>query len=425
MVHRHRRAAESPRDACRLLDSPSSTDRTIMIHSPLEGIRVLDFGQFVAAPGASQALVDLGADVIKVEPLQGDWVRTGTSFGEAILRTYNRGKRSIAVDLKDPRGLELAERLIADADVLIQNMRPGAMAALGLGPERARELNPRIIYATVSGFGLRGPSRNRPGLDIAAQAESGLMSITGTADGPPLKVGTTIVDAAAAHVLTEAVLAALLDRERFGRVATVEVSLLEVALHLQSSDWTGHSITGTAPCRRGNAQPGVAPAADLIETADGHIVLSGYSAHHWPRLCEVLGRPELATDPRFVDNDARVAHRDELLQELSSALSGRTSEECVQLLSTNGLVVGAVRTYDQVRASEDVVAGEMFTSGEHFDGSSFDVVRLPFRLGADADRSVRRVPRLGEHSISVATEAGYSAAELDSLEQDGVLRRDL
>ncbi|MFD6058183.1 CaiB/BaiF CoA transferase family protein [Rhodococcus wratislaviensis] len=393
----------------------------MMIHRPLEGIRVVDFGQFVAAPGASQSLVSLGADVIKVEPREGDWVRSGTSFGEAILRTYNRGKRSIALDLKDSRGLGVAERLVSDADVVIQNMRPGAMEALGLGPDRVNVLNPRAIYATVSGFGLRGPSRHRPGLDIAAQAESGLMSITGELGGTPLRVGTTIVDAATAHVLTEAILAALLERERFGRVAAVEVSLLEVALHLQSADWTGYSVTGSSPCRRGNGQPGVAPAADLIETSDGYIVLSGYSAQHWPRLCEVLGRVDLAGDPRFADNEARVAHREELLTELSVALGGRTSEECVQLLASNGIVVGAVRTYDQVRESDDVIAGEMFTCGEHFDGSAFDVVQTPFRLGGDSDRTARRVPRLGEHSGEIVTGIGYSAAELDELVEAGVL----
>jgi crotonobetainyl-CoA:carnitine CoA-transferase CaiB-like acyl-CoA transferase len=392
-----------------------------MIHRPLEGIRVVDFGQFVAAPGASQSLVDLGAEVIKVEPPEGDWVRSGTSFGESILRAYNRGKRSIALDLKDSRGLEVAERLVSDADVVIQNMRPGAMEALGLGPDRVRELNPRAIYATVSGFGLHGPSRHRPGLDIAAQAESGLMAITGELGGRPLRVGTTIVDAATAHVLTEAVLAALLERERFGRVAAVEVSLLEVALHLQSADWTGYSITGSTPCRRGNGQPGVAPAADLIETSDGYIVLSGYSAQHWPRLCEVLGRADLATDPRFADNEARVANREKLLSELAVALGGRTSEECVQLLASNGLVVGAVRSYDQVRESDDVIAGEMFTRGEHFDGSAFDVVRVPFRLGGECERTMRRVPSLGEHSAEIVTGIGYSAEELDALLQAGVL----
>lgn len=393
-----------------------------MKHSPLQGIRVVDFGHFVAAPGASQALAELGADVIKVEPPEGDWVRSGTSLGDAILRSYNRGKRSIALNLKDPRGLEVAERLITDADVVIQNMRPGAMAALGLGPDRVRELNPRAIYATVSGFGLHGPSRNRPGLDIAAQAESGLMAITGEMGGTPLRVGTTIIDAATAHVLTEAILAALLDRERFGRIAPIEVSLLEVAVHLQSTEWTSYDLTGVAPQRRGNGQPGVAPAADLIATTDGYIVVSGYSAQHWPRLCDVLGRPDLATDPRFADNEARVANRDELLVALSDALGDRTSEECVQLLAGNGVVVGAVRSYDQVRSAGDVVAGELFTRGECPDGNPFDVVRMPYRLGAQHDRAVRRVPRLGEHSAEIAAEIGFTESELDALLAAGIVR---
>lgn len=392
-----------------------------MQHSPLQGIRVVDFGQFVAAPGASQALIELGADVIKVEPPEGDWVRAGTAFGEAILRSYNRGKRSIALNLKDPRGLEVAERLVANADVIIQNMRPGAMAALGLGQDRVRELNPRAIYATVSGFGLNGPSRNRPGLDIAAQAESGLMSITGELGGSPLRVGTTIIDTATAHVLTQAILAALLERERFGRVAPIEVSLLEVAIHLQSAEWISHSLTGIPLVRRGNGQPGVAPAADLIQTSDGYIVVSGYSAHHWNLLCEVLGHPEMATDPRFVDNEARVAHRGELLATMSDALGDRTSEECVQLLASKGIVVGAVRDYDQVRRSEDVIASEIFVRGEDPDGTSFDVARMPYQLGDKHDDAVRRVPHLGEHSVEIAAGIGYTEAELEALVAAGVL----
>ncbi len=393
-----------------------------MKHNPLQGIRVVDFGHFVAAPAASQTLAELGADVIKVEPPEGDWVRSGTSLGESILRSYNRGKRSISLNLKDPRGREVAERLISGADIVLQNMRPGAMNALGLGSDRVRELNPRAIYATVSGFGLHGPSRNRPGLDIAAQAESGLMAITGELGGTPLRVGTTIIDAATAHVLTEALLAALLDRERFGRVAPIEISLLEVAVHLQSTEWTGYDVTGTAPQRRGNGQPGVAPAADLIATKDGYIVVSGYSAQHWPRLCDVLGRPDMATDPRFADNNARVANRGALLIALSDALGDRTSEQCVELLAGNGIVVGAVRSYDQVRTAGDVIAGEFFTRGENQDGESFDVVRMPYLLGEQHDRVVRRVPRLGEHSAEIAAEIGYTGDELNALIAAGAVR---
>ncbi|MFD1810671.1 CaiB/BaiF CoA transferase family protein [Rhodococcus gannanensis] len=388
---------------------------------PLDGIRVVDFGQFVAAPAASQTLVELGADVIKVEPLTGDWTRSGTSFGEAILRAHNRGKRSIAVDLKNPEGLAVAERLIADADVVIQNMRPGSMTKLGLGPDRVAQINPRAIYATVSGFGLHGPSRDRPGLDIAAQAESGLMSITGEQDGTPLRVGTTIIDTATAHVLTEAILAALLDRERFGRVAAVEVSLLEVALHLQSPEWTSYDLTGIRPTRRGNGQPGVAPAADLIETADGYIVVSGYAAPHWLRLCEVIERPDLATDPRFRDNDARVENRGELLQELSSALRARTSEECVQLLAGNGIVVGAVRDYDQVRAAADIEAAQIFSTGKDQAGNPFPVVRIPFLLGEQVDGAALRVPDLGEHSIEIAESLGYTQEKVAALVDAGVV----
>ncbi|MET0310435.1 MAG: CoA transferase, partial [Burkholderiaceae bacterium] len=234
--------------------------------APLAGVRVIDLGQYIAGPGAAMALAELGADVIKVEPPGGDQARGIGRYGESMVRAYNRGKRSIALDLKSPAGRDVALRLIGRSDVVIQNLRPGVAARLGLGPEDVRALHPRVIYLSISGFAGNGPSRDRPGYDIAAQAESGLMSVTGEPGGAPQKVGVPVVDAAAAQLGAQAVLAALYGRERSGVGETLEVSLLETALHLQAATWCEYLGGGPEPTRIGNGQPHNAPAADVVAT---------------------------------------------------------------------------------------------------------------------------------------------------------------
>ncbi|MFD0112525.1 CaiB/BaiF CoA transferase family protein [Streptomyces sp. NPDC058320] len=372
---------------------------------PLAGYRIVDFGQYVAVPGATQQLAALGADVIKVEPPGGEQSRRIGVYGEAIIRAYSRGKRSVVLDLKTPQGLEVARRLVADADVVCQNARPGVMERLGLGPDDVRAANPRVVYVSVSGFGTRGPSARRAGLDIAAQAESGVMSVTGEPDGDPQRVGFPVVDQATAAVVVQAVLAALLHRERSGRGDEIEVSLLEVAVHLQTPNWTEYGITGVPPARRGNPQPTACPAADVIRTIDGAIVLSAYQSDHFSRLCALIGRPELPEDPRFADNLSRAAHRPALLQELSAALSHLSTEECVTRLSGAGLVAGAIRDYEQVLSSRDVIDNEIFTEGRAVDGKAFIVPALPMRSRTfGRGHGSGRVPGVGEHTDEVLSQ---------------------
>ena len=393
---------------------------------PLAGIRVLDLGQFIAAPGAGQIMREMGADVVKIEPLQGDWTRSSRDFGEPMLRAHNRGKRSIALDLRATGSRNVMVELLRHADVLLHNMRPGAMASLGYSAAEVAQINPCVVYASVSGFGPAGPSSMRSGLDIAAQAESGLMSITGEAGGLPLRVGTTIVDAATAHALTEGVLASLLCRERTGTAVPVEVSLLDVAVHLQAADLARFGVGGEMPQRRGNGQPGAAPAADLIKTSDGYVVLSGYSTTHWPKLCALLGHPEFADDPRYRDNEQRVLHRHELIADLSSALEGLSSDECVALLAPHGIVIGAVRDYAQVLEAADIIDNRTVVEGIADDGSSYLTPRTPTRFaGTVPEAAGLRVPRLGEHTREILAEVGLSNDQVDQLESAGVIGSDL
>ncbi|KXF56099.1 carnitine dehydratase [Rhodococcus sp. SC4] len=377
---------------------------------PLSGITVVDFGQYIAAPGAAQTLADLGADVLKIEGPGGDQARGIGVYGEAIMRAYNRRKKSIVLDLKAEDDLRHARALIARADVVIHNLRPGVMEKLGLSADEIRELNPTVILAAVSGFGTDGPSRRRPGLDIAAQAETGMMSVTGEADGDPQRVGFPLVDHATSYVVTQAVLAALFRRERTGLGDDIDVSLLDVAIDLQCVNWGEYSITGVAPHRRGNGQPTAAPAADIFPTADGSIVISAYTEQRFVQLCDLAGQPDLPKDPRFVDNPSRVAHRGELLAALTPFFAGLDTEAALAALTSVGIVAGAVRTYDQVPSAPDVIASGIFTTGSTGDGHTYSIPGLPYRSrSTPRTADAGRVPELGEHSHEIV--AHYQLGE--------------
>lgn len=388
---------------------------------PLNGVRVVDLGQYIAGPGAAMVLAELGASVIKIEPLAGDQARHIGRYGESMVRAYNRGKRSIALDLKSPAGRDAALKLIAKCDVVVQNLRPGVVDTLGLGARAVRERFPRIVYLSISGFGSRGPSRDRPGYDIAAQAESGLMSVTGEPDRLPQKVGVPIVDAAAAHLGAQAVLAALLGRARSGVGETIETSLLEVAMHLQAATWCEYLGGAPEPTRIGDGQPNNAPAAEVVATRDGHIVLSAYAEEHWARFCRVVGREALIDDPRFSTNARRVEHRAALREVLRDCLSGLSSEECVTLLGRNQIVAGAVRTYGQVLASADLAASGLVVEAAAADGSHYRALGLPYRFGESPPAAPPAAPACGADTDAVLAEAGYAAHDITALRRAGVV----
>ena len=383
----------------------------------LSGVRVAEFGQYIAAPAAGAQLAALGADVVKVEPLEGEVCRHLGVFGAGIFNAHNAGKRSLALNLRSTGGVDAARRLIAASDVVVQNLRPGGMTALGLGHERMRAENPRLIYASVTGYGPRGPSNSRPGLDIAAQAESGLMWIVGEKGGEPLRVTAPVVDGATGHVLTQAILAALFHRERTGDGAHVEVSLLDVAIHLQATMFQEYQASGTPPERTGNGMAVNAPAADLIRTRDGYLVLSAYTPTAWKALCTVIGRPELTSDPRFVDTTARVRHRPELLAILDDVFGGRDTEEAVRWLTEAGLVAGSVRDYPKVLAAEDVVASGII--GNRPDGSF--TIFPPYQFGGERPGTLAPIPAAGAHTREVLGELAFAAEDIDHLLHEGAV----
>jgi crotonobetainyl-CoA:carnitine CoA-transferase CaiB-like acyl-CoA transferase len=321
---------------------------------PLEGIKVVEFAQMVAGPSTGLLLADYGAEVIKIEPPQGDSCRQLRTRAASALENapvfigYNRNKTLIRLDLRNPDDLKKAEELIAQADVLIESARPGAMDRLGLGADVLVARHPQLIYAAVSGFGNEGPGRSRGGVDLIVQAESGIMASTGFTDAP-VKVGFTVVDAATGHALCHGIIAALFRRIRTGRGGIVRTSLYEVALHLQTGPITEYLMTGEQMPRAGNSAPLTAPA-DLMRCGEGAIVVSAYLEHHWAAFCRAIGGDALLIDPRFAGAVNRVAHREALLIEIEKRLQARTASEWRTILAAEGLLVGEVKDYAAIVA---------------------------------------------------------------------------
>jgi crotonobetainyl-CoA:carnitine CoA-transferase CaiB-like acyl-CoA transferase len=390
---------------------------------PLQGLRVVELGNYIAGPGTAMTLGDLGAEVVKIESLEGDAARHTGHFGHAMLRAYNRGKKSIALDLRQPRGLEIARRLVARADVLVQNLRPGAAEALGLGADTLRAVQPGLVYVAITGFPAAAASRDRPGYDIAAQAESGLMSVTGEPEGLPQKVGVTIVDTATVQVAAQAVLAALFRRERTGLGETIRISLLEVALNLQLPNFSDYLVRGVEPTRSGDGQPMAAPAADIFRTRDGMVVVSAYVQAHWLRLCETIGAPELGGDPRFATNELRVANRPAMKEAVGAQLARLGTRECVELLTRNNIVVGVVRSYADVLAGEDFRAsGMVVEAATNGSQAGYTTFGPPYALCDTPRQATQAAPGHGAHTAEVLREAGFSSEEIAMLREQGVVK---
>ncbi|WP_017594762.1 CaiB/BaiF CoA transferase family protein [Nocardiopsis potens] len=390
--------------------------------APLSGLRVLDFGQYIAAPGAGQNLADLGADVVKIEGPGGDQARHVGAFGAAMVLANNRGKRSIAVDLRTPDGAAVVRDLLGTADAVLHNFRHGVDRRLGLDPGTLLAAHPRLVCGTVTGFGTRGPSATRVGLDIAAQAEFGVMELTGEPDGPPQRVGFAVADVLAAQALTSGVLAALLARERTGRGTHVETSLMEAMVHAQSSTWVERQLSGTEPSRRGNGQALAAPAADLVRTGDGGwIVLSAYLPAKFRALCEAIGRPELPDDPRFATNDARVRNRPALLGALQDALGRRTRPDALRLLREAGVVSGAVRRFAELADDADLAASGLLVAAGRGGRTAYTAPGAPFSLGGERHARDRPAPAAGEHTRELLAELGRAPAEIRGLLRSGAV----
>jgi crotonobetainyl-CoA:carnitine CoA-transferase CaiB-like acyl-CoA transferase len=382
---------------------------------PLDGIRVVDLSRVLAGPYCTMMLADLGADVVKVErPGEGDETRTwGPPYagGEAAyFLAVNRSKRSLAVDLKQPEGRALALDLCGRADVVIENFRAGAAARLGLEYEAVRERNPAAVYCSITGFGRHG-SPDRAGYDFVAQAESGLMAITGEPDGPPTKVGVALVDVVTGLHAALAIVASL----RAGGGERIEVSLLDSAFSSLVNVAQNALVTGEEPARYGNAHASIAPY-EPFRAADGWIVVAAANDGLFARLCDAIGRPELAQDERFLTNDVRVRNRGALVALLAGVFAGRDADDWVAALGAAGVPAGKIRgALESLRTAEATVTVSHPTAG------GLDLVAPPFALGSRALRAPAPPPLLGQHTREVLAELGLTDDRIAELEETGVV----
>jgi CoA:oxalate CoA-transferase len=394
---------------------------------PLEGVRILDLTWVLAGPFASMVLCDLGADVIKVErPSIGDVARMTAPLvnGESCyFLSINRGKRSIAIDLKNEAGRDLFLRLVERVDVVMENFTPGTMEALGLGYDVLCQRNLRLIYAATSGFGQTGPDRLRPALDIIAQGMGGIMSITGEPGGPPVRPGTSLGDIAAGLFTAIGVLAALHERERSGRGQMIDVAMLDSQISILENAFARYFATGQVPEPIGTRHP-VATPFQAFPTRDGYVVLalSWGVENQWELFCATIGRADLIDDPRFDTGPLRTEHHAELEPILIEAMKERTTAEWVREFDAIGLPCGPLNNIAQAAALPQVKAREMLVEVEHPRIGRFPLPNTPVKLSRTPGGVRGPSPDLGQHTDDVLRELlGLPAAEIGRLREAGAI----
>jgi len=393
---------------------------------PLAGVKVLDLTRVLAGPYCTMFLGDLGAEVVKIEePGVGDDTRAwGPPFagGEsAYFLCINRNKKSVTLNLKSNQAVGLLRRLAESADVLVENFRPGTMERLGLGEKELRAVNPRLIYASLSGFGADGPMKDWPGYDLIVQAWGGLMSVTGMADGEPTKVGVAIIDIVAGLMLGKAILAALFARERTGVGQKLETSLLEAEVACLINAGSNYLVGGVVPGRWGNAHPSIVPYQSF-KSRDSYLVIGVGSEGIWRRFCQAIGTPGLADDPRFARNPQRVEHRKELIDILAEIFLQRDTAAWMTLLIDAGVPCAPVQTIDQVLLSPQVVERKMVVEVPHPTAGSIRLTGLPVKFSGTPASIRLAPPLLGQHTAEVLR--GWLKMDnsaIDDLKSKGVL----
>lgn len=394
---------------------------------PLAGIRVLDLSRVLAGPWATMSLADLGADVWKIEHIKGgDDSRAWSVPSYKGVSTYflctNRGKHSIALNLKSPEGLQIALDLAARADVVVENFRAGTVERLGIGYEDVRRLNPGVIYCSISGYGQTGPERTRPGYDFIMQAESGLMSITGQADGPPNRLGVAFTDVVAGMVATQSILAALYQRRDTGQGQFIDLALLDSTLNLLINVGSGYLNGGAEAGRHGNAHPSVVPY-QLFDTADGSLAIAVGNDRMFVDFCEkVLDRPGLARDKRFVTSHQRALHRAALIAEIDPIVAARPSQHWLAACLAADVPAGPVKTVAEALSAPSVVERGVIQTLEHPELGPISLIRPAHGLAAQRTQDPKAPPLLGEDTREVLRDVlGLDEARIAALVSGGVV----
>jgi crotonobetainyl-CoA:carnitine CoA-transferase CaiB-like acyl-CoA transferase len=394
--------------------------------APLDGITILDLTRVLSGPYCTMLLADQGARVIKVEhPRKGDDTRGwGPPFLEgesAYFLSINRNKESVTLDFKRPEGRALLDRLIERADVLVENFRPGTLQRLGLDYEALAARHPRLVYCSISGFGHTGPRSAEAGYDAVIQAEGGLMSITGSADGPPYRLGVAIADIVSGMFAAQGITLALFARERTGRGQNVDLGMLDSVAALLTYQAAIYFATGSAPRRMGNRHPTIVPY-ETFAASDGDFVIAVGNDEQWRRFCAAAGLDALAADERFATNRGRVTHYEALRPPLADALRGDTREGWIRRLKAAGVPCGSVRDLHEVFTDPQLAARGMVASVDHPTIGALRLLGVPIKLSDTPAAPAAAPPTLGQHTDAVlGRDLGLDRGALDRLREQGVI----
>ena len=392
--------------------------------SALEDVKVVDLTRTLAGPFCTMLLGDLGADVVKIEePERGDETRSWTPFwnGESTqFVSFNRNKRSLSLNLREEEGLDIVRSLAADADVMIESFRAGALERMGLGYEDIRRINPDIVYCSISGYGRTGPMAEKPGYDLIIQAYSGLMDLTGEPDGLPLRVGFSLVDLFTGMMAYGSVVTALYHRRQTGQGQRIEAALLDGQVAALSYHATAYMATGVVPQRMGSGHPSLVPYQSF-PASDGYFIVGVANQGLWERFCAAIERPDLLEDTRFKTNDDRVAHRAECVGLLSEIFRTRTVAEWVEVIERAGVPCGPINRVDDVVNNPQVQARNMIAELSHPNVPDLRIPNSPLKLAETPAAIKRPPPLLGQHNEEILAELGYEAEAIAELRRKGVI----
>lgn len=399
----------------------------------LKDIRIVDITRAMAGPYCTMMLGDFGADVIKVErPGVGDESRgwgppfVGDAYGpypgeSAYFLSANRNKRSLTVNLKDPSGKEIIQKLVQVSDVFIENFRTGVLDKMGLGFDDLSQGNPGLIYCSVSGYGRTGPYQERPGYDAIVQAEGGLMGITGPVDGPPSRVGIPIIDITSGMFAASAILAALYERLESGQGQFIDISLLDTQAALLANVASNYLVSGEPPKRQGNAHPNIAPY-EPFQARDKGFVLGAANQRQWEKLCDTIQRPELKTDPRFQTNQDRVKNRAELIKTLNDVFKEKNAQDWLDQIQEAGLPCGPINTVPEVFQHPQREARGLVQEVEHSSAGVVPLTGFPYKFSRTPAEIHQAPPLLGEHNQEILVDLlGYSKDEMNELREKGII----